>query len=217
MQHDVGVEHGDQAVEVAGPGGTEEGVDHGPLPGEVGFGRRGRLLHLAAGATGQLTRGGRRPVEDRGDLLERDGEAVVQDERHPFRRGQRLQHGHQRHAHGVGEQRLVLGLHSVGPVDDGVGHVDLQRLVGMGAAGAQDVEADAGHHGRQPRSEVLDLVGHGALQPQPGLLHGVVGLGDRAEHPVADRLQPNAVLFELLGKGFFVHPVTNLRAVVSNS
>ena len=59
--------------------------------------------------------------------------------------------------------------------------------------------------------------GAARLQPQPGLLHGVVGLGDRAEHPVADGPQADAVLFELLGKGFFVHPVTNLRAVVSNS
>ena len=59
--------------------------------------------------------------------------------------------------------------------------------------------------------------GAGALQPQPGLLHGVVGLGERAEHPVADRPQTIAVLFELLGKRSFVHPVTNLRGVVSNS
>ena len=57
----------------------------------------------------------------------------------------------------------------------------------------------------------------GPLQPQPGLLHGVVGLGHRAEHPVADGPQSGALLFELLGKEFFVHPVTNLRGVVSNS
>ena len=159
VQHDVGVEHGHQAVEVAGPGGAEEGVDDRPLPGEVGLGRRRRLLHLAPGAAGELAGGGRRLVEDRGDLLERDGEAVVQHEGHPFRRWQGLQHGHQRHADGIGEQRLVLGLHGVGPVDDGVGHVDLQRLVGVGAAAAQDVEADAGDDRGQPRGEVLDLVG----------------------------------------------------------
>jgi hypothetical protein len=53
--HHVGVEQGDQGVEVAGPPGREEGVHHGALPGQVAF-RGGdlRALDAAAGAAGQL-------------------------------------------------------------------------------------------------------------------------------------------------------------------
>ena len=58
--------------------------------------------------------------------------------------------------------------------------------------------------------EVLDLAGFGAAEPQPGLLHGVVGLADRAQHPVGDRPQAAPVLLEPLCKPvLFVHPVTS--------
>ena len=45
----------------------------------------------------------------------------------------------------------------------------------------------------------------GAAEPQPGLLHGVVGLAERAEHPVGDRPQVAAVLLEALGELVLVH------------
>ncbi len=51
---------------------------------------------------------------------------------------------------------------------------------------------------RQPAAEVLDLVGVGAAQPNPRLLHGVVRLGEGAEHPVGDRPQVGPVLLESL-------------------
>jgi hypothetical protein len=35
-----------------------------------------------------------------------------------------------------------------------------------------------------------------ATQPQPRLLHGVLGLGNRAEHPVGHRPQARPVLLE---------------------
>ena len=38
------------------------------------------------------------------------------------------------------------------------------------------------------------------LEPQPGLLDGVVGLAERAEHPVGDRAQAGPVLLEPLGQ-----------------
>ena len=142
----------------------------------------------------------------------------MEHERQAFRRGQRLQHGHQRQADGVGEQRLVLGFHGVGAVDHGVGHVHLQGFLGVGAAGAQDVEADPGDDGRQPAAEVVDLVGVAALQPQPRLLHGVVGFAERAEHAVAHGPQAGPVLLELLGQPDSSSiRVTSLRAVVSTS
>ena len=45
--------------------------------------------------------------------------------------------------------------------------------------------------------EVLDVARVGAAEPQPGLLDGVVGLAQRAEHPVGHRPQVGAVLLEL--------------------
>jgi hypothetical protein len=77
-------------------GGGEEGVGDGPLPGQVGAGDRSRALDPPAGATGRLAgRGGRAPDDGR-DVLERDGEDVVQDEGEPFGGRQRVQDDQQR-------------------------------------------------------------------------------------------------------------------------
>ena len=42
--------------------------------------------------------------------------------------------------------------------------------------------------------------GVSAAGPQAGLLHGVVGLAQRPEHPVGHRLQPLALLLKTLGQ-----------------
>ena len=75
---------------------------------------RRRALDPAAGPAGQLPGRGRGAVQDRGDLLERHGEHVVQHERQPLGRGQRVQHHQQRQPDRVGQQRLVLGVAAVG-------------------------------------------------------------------------------------------------------
>ena len=56
--------------------------------------------------------------------------------------------------------------------------------------------------GRQPAAQVVDLAGVGAAaaEPQPGSLDGVVGLAERAEHPVGHRPQVGAVGLEPLGQ-----------------
>src|SRR5439155_4927136 len=58
-QHDIRIEDGEQAVEVAGPGGGQERVDDIPLADEVavGFGRA--VVHAAPGPAGQLPGCGR--------------------------------------------------------------------------------------------------------------------------------------------------------------
>ena len=45
-------------------------------------------------------------------------------------------------------------------------------------------------------------LGVGAAEPQPRLLHGVVGLAQRAEHAVGHRPQVGPVLLEPLGQPF---------------
>jgi hypothetical protein len=79
-------------------------------------------------------------------------------------------------------------------------------------ARAQHVEAEAGDDRREPSAEVVDRVGIDAAEPQPRFLHGVVGLAERAEHPIGDGAQPVAVLLEPPGQPIgFVH-VTYLPA-----
>src|SRR5690606_33685387 len=60
----------------------------------------------------------------------------------------------------------------------------------------QLVDRDPGHHRRQPRPEGVRLLLQ-ARVAQPGLLHRVLGLPDRAEDPVGDGEQPRPQLLEL--------------------
>jgi hypothetical protein len=48
----------------------------------------------------------------------------------------------------------------------------------------------------QPAAEVFDLARIRAAQLQPRVLDGVVGLGQRAEHPVGHRAQAGPVFLE---------------------
>ena len=107
------------------------------------------------------------------------------------------QHHQQREPDRVGQQRFVLRVGTVGAAHDRVGHVRVQRLLAPRAARAQHVQAHPGDDRRQPTAQVLDAAGVGAAQPQPGLLDGVLGLGQRAEHPVGHRPQMRAVRLEL--------------------
>ena len=59
-------------------------------------------------AARELTSRGRRASDDRGDLLERHPEHVVQDEGEALGRCQRLEHDEQREPDRVGQQRLVV-------------------------------------------------------------------------------------------------------------
>jgi hypothetical protein len=77
------------------------------------------------------------------------------------------------------------------------------------------VQRDAGDDRGQPSLEVLDLARVGAADPQPGVLDGVVGLAERAEHPVGDRAEMRPVLLELLGEPLLLIHVTFLSCRVS--
>jgi hypothetical protein len=53
----------------------------------------------------------------------------VQHKHEPLGRRQRLEHDEQRQADRVRQQRLVLGIHPVGTVDDRFGDVNADRLL----------------------------------------------------------------------------------------
>src|SRR6185437_14145397 len=160
----------------------------------------------AAARGGQLAARRRAPAGDLGYLGEGVAEDVVQDERDALGRGQRLEHDEERHA-----DRLVEG-DPVGGVDDGGVRAPAAPLRGLGQRlgkpfarvalapdprRAEQVQADAAGHGRQPGGGRLDslllIPGHG-VPAGVGLLHGVFRLGERAEQPVGevDQLTPLA-------------------------
>jgi hypothetical protein len=148
------------------------------------------------GAAGQLLGGGRGTVKDGPDLLERDGEDVVQDKGEPLGRGQRVENDKQRETDRVGQQRMLGRIVRDGG-DHRVRHVHVERVLAARRPGTQHVEADAGYDGGQPCAQIPHVAGVGAGQPQPGLLHRVVRLGKRAEHPVGHSPQVRAVRLEL--------------------
>ena len=123
-EHDIGGEHRDERLEVAAARRGQERVHDLPLFGERGVRDRRGGAHPPAGAAGQLPGRRGRAVDDRGDLLERHREHVMQDERQPLGRAQRFEHHQQRQADRVREQRLVLGVDAVGGVHDRVREMD---------------------------------------------------------------------------------------------
>jgi hypothetical protein len=130
-RHDVGVQHRDQSPKVALPGGGEEGVDDGPLTSQVGVRRRRGAADPASGPAGKLPGRLRRALDEHSDLVERDGEHVVQHERDAFCRVQSVENDLQRDPNGVGEQGLVLGIVARVGGDDWLADGRVERLLGM--------------------------------------------------------------------------------------
>src|SRR3990170_1577312 len=68
-EHDVWVEHREKRLEVTLARGGQEGVDDFSLAGAIGVGSRGRPLHPAARAAGELPGRGRGAPHDGSDLV----------------------------------------------------------------------------------------------------------------------------------------------------
>ncbi len=109
----------------------------------------------------------------------------MQDEDHPLGRGQPLEHDQQGEANLVVEGDPVGRVHAGGWKRLGPGRLDGGHRVHLLVAGARRadlIEADpAGDH-RQPSPLVLDAVELGVGQPVEGLLYGVLGGADVAQH-----------------------------------
>jgi len=102
----------------------------------------------------------------------------VKHEGDPLARGEPVEDDVQGEADGVGERDVVRR------IVDGLPEFDVVH--GYRGAGAQPVQAQPGGHRRQPGRQIADR-GVGPVQPQPRLLHDVLGLGVVAEHPASDR------------------------------
>ena len=201
---DFGGEHGEQPGEVAAASRREERVHDLPR-GRVRTGRRRAQPDPAASSAGQHLGGRGAPAEDRGDRAERDLEHLMEDERHPLRRGEGVHDHVQRNADRVREQGLLLR------IDPGALHRltrehpdgELEWLLAPHPAPAQGIEADPAGHGGEPAAQVLDVPAAGTGQAQPCLLHGVVRVGVRAERAERDRVEIGAMGLEPVGELFF--------------
>jgi len=130
----------------------------------------------------------------------------VQHERQALGGIQGVEDHEQRETDRVGQQRFLLGVDPALTARAWLGHGRFQRLLAPRVARAQHVEADPRDHRGQPSAQVLDAARAGAAEVEPGLLYGVVRLGERAEHAVGHRLQVAPVGLELLRQPFvFVH------------
>ena len=176
-----------------------------------GSGDGRRAAHAPARAAGELARGRGRAVDDRGDLVERHAEHVVQHEGEALGGGQRVEDDEQGEPDRVGQLGLVGRVGVLAGGEDRLGQPGAHELLAPCPARAQHVQAHAGDDRRQPAAQVGDGVGVGAAEAQPRLLDGVVGLAERAEHPVGDRAQMRPVLLELLGLVLVSSTVTSSR------
>ena len=86
-----------------------------------------------------------------------------------------------------------------------------QRFLAARFARAQHVKADAGNDGGQPAAEIADRGGVAAREPQPGFLHGILGLGARTEHAIGDGAQVGPVALELARQKILVLHRSHLR------
>jgi hypothetical protein len=98
------------------------------LTSEIGI-RDGGALDTSPCPAGELPRRRGRAIDHRGDLLERQPEHVVEHAREPLRRGQHVQHGKEREADGIRQQRLLVRLEHTFGGDDGIGDVDAEGLL----------------------------------------------------------------------------------------
>jgi hypothetical protein len=138
------MEHPDESVEVSGPAGGEERFDDIALTSDIAIVRsRSRALHRPACSARELPGRGWGPPDQRGDLLERQVEHIVQHEGEALGGTQRFKHHEQREPNRIAEQRILFGVGLALAADHGVGHAKAGRLLGTGLSGLECVQAHA--------------------------------------------------------------------------
>ena len=190
-QDDVGVEHGDQCVEVTTASCQEEGIDHRTLTGEVGIWDLGAPYPTPCPAR-ELPGGCRGSIDHGGDLLEWQIEHVMQNEGQPLSGSQGIEYDQERQADRVGKECLALWSKFSHRADDRIRETYLEGILAPDLACSEHVQTDAGDDRRQPSTKVLDVVRLGPTDSNPGVLDSVVSLGERAQHPIGDgsKLRP---------------------------
>ena len=196
-QHGVLAQQRDERIHVGALPGVDVALEQLALVRGGGRGRECRELALdrPPRALERAVRGGDRGVEQLGDLGPGPAEHVAQDQHGALAAGQGLDRGQERELHPLALRvaRRGIGHRRGGLLDARVG----VRLHGRGPARAalELVQAGVGRDPVEPRLDRRAALE--ALEPAPGaeqrLLHDVLGVLGRAEHPVAVDLEDAAV------------------------
>ena len=123
----------------------------------------------------------------------------MQDKGDALGRAERVQHHLQRDPDRIRDQRLILGAGLILGRDHRLGQEPIERPLRQWPAGTQQVQPDPPDDRGQPGLQVLDRGHIAAREPQPGLLHGVLGLCQRAEDPVGDPEQSRPPRVKAIG------------------
>ena len=191
VQLDVRGEHGLERLEIAVLHCGEEARRQLLALLLRGVESRPALIDMTSCAGGELSRVRLAGPNDLGDTFVVVVEDVVEQERRPLLRTQRLEDDEEGEGEGVRQLGLPGGivLRSLG---HGLGQPlpDVGLAPGSGRAQLVDRQA-SGHRGRigPRRGDLLPLLDR-VVDPQQGLLDDVLGLADAAEHPVSDRECP---------------------------
>ncbi len=199
----------------AAASGGEKGLDDLALRLHVRVGGGVPSADPPARAARELPRRRRRAADDRGDVIEGHAEQIVQHECEPLRGREVLEHDEQREPYRVGQDGLLLRIHGVRTTGDRLDGLLGQGLFAPRLAGAQHVERHARDDGGQPAAEVLDVARVRAAGPQPRFLDRILGLAQRAEHPVGHAAQAASLRLEPLAQPRLVPcHIPSLRSVI---
>jgi hypothetical protein len=178
----VGIKDREQGREVAALRCSEKRADHFALPCPVGLRLGACTLDSPAPTARELSRRHRRAADDRCNLIERDIEHVMQHECDPLRRRQGLEHNQHRNADGIRDQLSALQIVGRGESL----HFGIDRDFTPRLPSAEHVDADARNDCREPAGKIVNAACAGTHNPKKALLHRVIGLGLRTEHPVGN-------------------------------
>ena len=157
---DVGIENGNERVEVGGSKRGDKFVDEFALLREFGAGCRRRALDSAASAAGELPRGFGSAADDFGDFVERRAEQIVKDECEAFSGIEAVENDEECEADGIGQDSFLLGIDLFR--DDGwrrrIRRGSGERLFAARVARTKHVETDARDDCGQPAAEIFDRI-----------------------------------------------------------
>jgi len=150
--------------------------------------------HVAARARQQLAAGRLAAVESLGDGGVVDLEHVVQQQHRALQRRQPLERQQE------GDRDLLGALDRIGGqrLDQGIGQPGSAIGLAPDALGAELVDAEPGGDAHEPGRGIGEVFGRGAPPTQPRLLDDVLGVGELAQHPIGEPLQPRTLALENL-------------------
>jgi hypothetical protein len=204
--HDIRIEHCQQRVKGPFARGGKEGRNHFAASDEIPIRSRWRSPHLAASSTGELSGCWDFPLQHERNLVERDGEEIMEHKGEALGWRKRVQDDQQRKANRVGKLRFFLGVDPTRISGDGLGQGCFQGLLAPHFTRAQHIKANPGDRPRQPCTRVLERASVCSDEVKPGLLYSVLCLGKGAEHPIGYCLQLGTLHLEALNQPVvFIH------------